>query len=251
MTVRAGDDDAAVVLAGGLGTRLRPLTATIPKPLLPIGNQPILEVLLQQLRRDGISRVRLCVGHLATFIQAYFRDGEALGVTLDYLVEREPLGTAGALRVLAHLPREFLMINGDTLTDIDFRSLLDTHRRSGAAITAFTPLIEDHIDFGVLDLNEETGAIVAYHEKPRNRFFVSSGIYALSRSVVDLVPAGRFDMPELVTRALERGLAVQSFRSGAYWRDIGRPADYEHACRDFEADPQRFLKPAGAAVARP
>jgi NDP-sugar pyrophosphorylase family protein len=232
----------AVVLAGGLGTRLRPYTYTIPKPLLPLGERPVLDILLHRLRAGGVTSVTLCLGYLAPLINAFVGNGEAWGLTIASVIEAEPLGTAGPLRLVTGLPDDFIVVNGDTLTDLDFRKLCDEHRSARAAATVFTPEVENVIDYGIIELDEATGDIRGYVEKPRQTYRVSSGIYALSRRVIDFIPAGnRYDMPDLIRRAIGEGGVVKAYRAKAYWRDIGRLDHFEAANRDFQADPGRFL----------
>lgn len=231
----------AVVLAGGLGTRLRPYTHTIPKPLLPLGDRSVLEILVTRLRACGVSHVTLCLGHMAPLIAAFVGDGARWGLSIDSVIEEQPLGTAGALRLIKHLPSDFFVVNGDTLTDLDFAAFHAEHRSTGAWATLFAPAIDDVTDYGILELDHGSGAVRDYIEKPRRTFHVSSGIYVLSRQIVDFIPPGRFDMPDLVRRALAEKKPVRAFASGAYWRDIGRPDHYEAATRDFLDQPARFL----------
>lgn len=233
----------AVILAGGLGTRLRPFTISIPKPLLPIGDMPIVEIVLRQLRHDGFRRVCFSLGHLAPLIQAFFGDGRAFGLDLGYVVEDEPLGTAGALTLVPGLADSFIVQNGDTLTDLDYRAFLDAHRRSGAAATIFSQKVDEFVDYGVVEFGLN-GVLLEYLEKPTRHYHVSTGIYALSRPILELAePGKRLDMPDLLKRARADGRQVNCFtQDGTYWRDIGRFDHYEAATRDFEADRARFLK---------
>ncbi|MGH6769838.1 MAG: nucleotidyltransferase family protein [Xanthobacteraceae bacterium] len=232
----------AVVLAGGLGTRLRPYTYAIPKPLMPLGDRPVLDILLRRLKASGATSATLCLGYLAPLINAFVGSGEQWGLDISCVVEDEPLGTAGPLRLVPALPSDFIVVNGDTLTDLDFRELCDAHTRAGAWATVFTPEVENIVDYGIIELDVTSGAIVNYLEKPRRTYHVSSGIYVLSKRLIDYIPAGRrFDMPDLIRCVLTNGGLAQSFRNNAYWRDIGRHDHFEAANRDFQADPSRFL----------
>jgi NDP-sugar pyrophosphorylase family protein len=235
----------AVILAGGRGTRLRPYTLTIPKPLLPLGDTPILEVLLRQLHSEGFQRVRISVGYLAPLFQAFFGDGSRFGLSIDYLVEEKPLGTAGALVGIADLPEDFLVLNADTLTDISLGNLLQAHVASDSYGTIYSSEVEEIVDYGVLEFDPETRLLSAYVEKPRRRYFVSTGIYALSRRILDYAEPdknGRLDMPDLLRKAMDDGKPVRcDTQDGAYWRDIGRFEHYEAASRDFQQDPERFF----------
>lgn len=230
----------AVLLAGGRGTRLAPLTVTVPKPLLPLGDRPIIDILIAQLAAAGVKRVFVCLGYLAPLMQAFLGDGSRWGVAIEAHVENEPLGTAGALRDLAGLGEHFFVVNGDTLTDLSFQDLAETHVQSGAWATLFTPWIDEKVDYGVVSI--EDGALRDYQEKPRRGYHVSSGVYVLSRRMLGLIPpGGAFDMPDLIRAAMGAGGKVAAHSPPAYWKDIGRLDHYEAASRDFEADPARFL----------
>lgn len=238
----------AVILAGGKGTRLRPFTMTIPKPLLPLGDVPVLEIVLRQLAAQGVTRIVLALGHMAPLFTAHFGTGERYGLRIDYLLEDEPLGTAAPLRLLADAPDDFLVMNGDLLTDLSFRDLVAEHRRSGAAATIAVAAREERIDYGVIDLAAD-GAFVDYREKPVLPYYVSMGINVVTRRALRRIPAtGRFDMPDLMLALHRAGDGVHCFRSACYWQDIGRFDDYARASDDFVADPSRFL---GCAAAPP
>jgi NDP-sugar pyrophosphorylase family protein len=232
----------AVLLAGGRGTRLAPLTVTVPKPLLPLGDRPVIDILIAQLAATGVRRVCVCLGYLAPLMQAFLADGARWGVTIESRVEDEPLGTAGGLRLIDDLSDDFFVVNGDTLTDLDFAGLADVHRGAGAIATLFTPWVDEQIDYGVVTIDPATGALAEYLEKPRRGYHVSSGVYVLSRRILPLLPpAGAYDMPDLVRSAAAQGENVLCHPVRAYWKDIGRLDHYEAATRDFEADPTRFL----------
>lgn len=223
--------------------RLRPLTVSLPKPMLPLGDRPILDIVLTQLASAGLRRVVVCVGYLAPVISAFLGDGRRWGLDVEILNEENPQGTAGGLRGLAAPDRDFLVINGDTLTDLDFAAMLAFHRAEDASMTLFTPWIEDQISYGVVTVEPSSGELRHYDEKPTRGYFVSSGVYVLSPDVLQLIPpAGRFDMPDLVRRALASDKRVVAFREPAYWRDIGLIDHYELASSDFLSQPHRFLK---------
>lgn len=236
------DPIEAVILAGGRGTRLRPFTISIPKPLLPISDIPIVEIVLRQLKNEGFKEVCFSLGHLAPLIQNFFRDGRDLGLNIHYVIENEPLGTAGALTLIPSLADEFIVQNGDTLTDLKYRDLLNAHRQSDAAATIFTHKVDEFIDYGVVEFDSHA-VLTEYFEKPTRHYYVSTGVYALSRSILELAePNTRLDMPDLLKRARADGRKVCCFvQDGAYWRDIGRFDHYEAATKDFEADRERFL----------
>jgi NDP-sugar pyrophosphorylase family protein len=231
----------AILLAGGKGTRLRPFTATIPKPLLPLGDLPIVEVVIRQLAAAGIRRIAVCLGHLPHLFVASIGDGSRFGVAIDYYTEEEPLGTAGPLRMIADPGEHFLVMNGDLLTTLDYRRLIAAHRAGTAWATIAVRRREVKIDFGVV-VTAADGRLVDYQEKPVISYEVSMGINVLSRRCLELIPAGRrFDIPELMLAIVRHGETVQTFQTDCYWQDIGRFDDYEQACADYEHEPMRFL----------
>jgi NDP-sugar pyrophosphorylase family protein len=231
----------AVILAGGKGTRLAPYTVAFPKPLMPIGELPILEIVVRQLRRRGFTRITMAVGHLAELIQAYFGDGARFGIAIDYSREETPLGTAGPLRLIPDLDETFLVMNGDLLTDLDYGALLRAHREQGNDATIGVYEKEVRIDLGVLERDGD-GRIVQYREKPALTYEVSMGVYVFSRSVLQYVPDGRpFDFPDLVLELIRRGRPIRGIRFDGLWLDIGRAEDYAKAIETFAASRSRFL----------
>lgn len=231
----------AVILAGGRGTRLKPFTMTIPKPLLPLGDVPIVEVVIRQLAAAGFGRVVLTLGHMAPVFSLLLGDGKRLGVTIEYCYENSPLGTAGPLRLIEHLSDPFLVMNGDLLTTLDFRDMVERHRASGAAATIATSQRQVHVDYGVVE-TDDGGRLAAYREKPTIGYQVSMGINVLSREAISFIPEdGPFDMPSLMLRLAEAGRTVACHATTCYWQDIGRFDDYQRASEDFTADPSRFL----------
>lgn len=234
----------AVVLAGGLGMRLRPYTMNIPKPLLPLGETPTMEVVLRQLAAGGFDRVVISLGHLPKLVEAFLGDGAGYGLSIDYVVEDEPLGTAGCLRLIDDLDDSFLLMNGDLLTTIDYGRLVVEHAASSRAATVALARRDVFIDYGVVYVDDQ-GRLERYDEKPTLQHLVSTGVYALSRDAVRYLPEGRFDMPDLVRALVAAGDDVHCEITDAYWKDIGRFEDYQQASADFVADPARFL-PGGA-----
>jgi NDP-mannose synthase len=226
----------AVVLAGGFGMRLRPFTTILPKPLLPVGDRPILEIILRQLAAAGFRRVDLCVGHLGDLIRVYFTDGTILPEDLElawHWEPDEPLGTAGALRVVPGLEDTFLTMNGDILTSLDYRALIAHHRASGAGLTIATQNKQVEIDLGVIELDGDR--VSGYREKPTLGYDVSMGIYVYEAHVLEHLPDGPCQFPELVHRLLEAGERVCAFRSDAAWYDLGTIAEYERAVADLDS----------------
>jgi NDP-sugar pyrophosphorylase family protein len=233
-----GVDDVSsmrvVLLAGGKGTRLRPYTTVFPKPLVPVGDVPILEILLRKLAREGFTSITLSVGHLHSLIEAYVEARRAEdGLEITYVHESQPTGTAGALSLVDDLDGTFLLMNGDVLTTMPFPKLIDHHRKAGAALTIATHPKPVNVDLGVLESDDE-GRIVSYTEKPTLHYQVSMGVYVMEPSVLTHIPRGAyFDFPDLVQALLADGQKVVEYRCEDYWLDIGRPEDYEKAQEDM------------------
>jgi NDP-sugar pyrophosphorylase family protein len=222
----------AVILAGGRGTRLRPFTITLPKPLMPVVDRPILEIIIGQLATQGFERITLAVNHQADLLKAYFGDGSRWGVRVDYSLEVEPLGTMGPLGLIGDLPEHFLVMNGDILSDIRYGTLLAQHRAEDRLFTIATAAREQPIDYGVIEVRD--GYVSGFKEKPAIPYLVSMGIYCLSRRVLDNIPPGRaYGFDQLVLRLLERGAPVRTQAHDGYWLDIGRPDDYQKAIDDW------------------
>lgn len=222
-----------VILAGGRGTRLAPYTTVLPKPLMPIGDMPVLEILLRRLRATRFERVHLAVGHLAELIEAYFGSGERFGVEIAYLREDEPLGTAGPLAAIETDASQLLVMNGDLLTTLDFHALLARHEEAGAAATIAVRRREIPLEFGIVKVAD--GFVGEFQEKPTLHHDVSMGVYVFDVDVVSLIPAGqRFDFPDLLQALLDSGRPVAVHRSDDFWVDIGRHEDYERALELFD-----------------
>jgi NDP-mannose synthase len=232
----------AVVMAGGKGTRLAPYTKILPKPLMPIGDLPILEILLRQMRRAGVTEVILTVGHLAELLRSFFQDGSRFGLHIDYSFEDKPLGTAGPLSLVRdRLHDTFIVTNGDVLTTLNLQHMIEAHRESGAAATIAMQMRQVKIDLGVLECDDGL-ELTGYVEKPTYEFRVSMGIYLFEPLVIDYIPYNEYlDFPDLVLRLLEAGQRVVGYPFEGYWQDLGRPDDYEQAVQDFESlRPQIF-----------
>lgn len=231
----------AIILAGGKGTRLAPYTKVLPKPLMPIGDMPILEILLRQIKRAGIDEVVLTVGHLAGLLQAFFQDGQSLGLKISYSFENYPLGTAGPLSLVQGLDDTFLVANGDVLTTLDLADLFKYHRRSGAAATIATHKRTVNVDLGVIQFNG-TQDVVGYTEKPTYDFQVSMGIYVFEPHVLNFIPYNQYlDFPDLVLNLIEAGDRVVGYPFDGYWQDLGRQDDYEQAVQDFASIRSQIL----------
>lgn len=224
----------AVILAGGKGTRLKPYTTVIPKPLVPIGERAVLEILLHQLKRYNIADVTICVNHFAEIIKAFFGDGRKLGMRIDYSEEDTPLGTVAPIKRIKDLPENFLVMNGDLLTDLNFQTLFDQHTRQQANLTVATFTRNTRSDFGVIEMDAENHHIIGFKEKPEYSFTVSMGVYAMNRKVLDDVLDSAFGFDDLIHKLLEKQEQIHVFPYSGYWLDIGRPDDYEKANSDIQ-----------------
>jgi NDP-mannose synthase len=232
----------AVILAGGRGTRLLPFTASFPKPLVPLGHTPVIEVLIKSLLRQGICDVTLTLGHLAELVQAYFHHRQQLltRLHLNYVIEAEPTGTAGSLALVEGLDDTFLVMNGDLLTDLDFLSLVRFHKKNGAVLTIATQRRKVKVDLGVLEF-DDAARITKYIEKPELSYDVSMGVYVYEPSVLEYIVAGEYlDFPDLVLRLLADRQHVCAYPTDCLWLDIGRPDDYARAQQLIEEHKERF-----------
>jgi len=224
-------DLSAVIMAGGYGKRLLPLTEQVPKPMLPVGDKPLLERTIQQLRRSGIRDISLTTHYLPENIIEYFGDGSAFGVRLNYLMEDYPLGTAGGIKLMKPTHNPFLVINGDIITGVPFQEMLNFHRQHSACLTVGVRKYDVEVPFGVVELDEVH--ISHIREKPSFNFFINAGTYLLEPEVCDFIPSERrFDMTELIQALIEAGKVVVSFPITEYWLDIGRQEDYAKAQED-------------------
>lgn len=227
----------AVILAGGKGSRLGPYTTVLPKPLLPVGDHAILDVVVHQLRHLGFTELTLAVGYLAHLVRAAMGDGSRWGIEIDYAEESEPLGTVGPLAAIEGLDDHFIAMNGDVLTTLDFSGLLDAHVESGNVLTIASHRRVVSTDYGVLHIGGEngpTGEVLGFEEKPEIPYVVSMGVYAMSPRALNFIEPGvRLDLPELVLRLLDAGEPVGSHLFDGYWLDIGRHDDYERAIVEF------------------
>ncbi len=228
----------AVILAGGKGSRLGPYTTVLPKPLLPIGDRAILDVVVRQLRGYGFTDLTFAVGYLAHLIKAVFSDGAGHGVSIEYHEEEKPLGTAGALATVEGIDDTFLAMNGDVLTALDYGELYRIHQESGNLLTIATHRRVIRTDYGVIHVNGRTGdtsQVTGYEEKPEIPYVVSMGVYVAEPAVLEYIPVGEhFDVPQLVMALLNANQRVGSYLFEGYWLDIGRHEDYERAIVEYE-----------------
>lgn len=232
----------AVILAGGKGTRLRPYTVVLPKPLMPIGEYPILEVIVRQLAYFKFSHITMAVNHQAEIIVAFFGNGAKWGIKIDYSLENQPLGTMGPLRLIKDLPENFLVMNGDILTDLDFKEFYNVHveHRNMFTISAYQREVSS--EFGVLEF-DESGRMTGFQEKPIIRYDVSMGIYMASRDVLPYIPeAQAYGFDNLMIDLIRDNNPAVAKKFDGYWLDIGRSEDYIQAIDEFETFKGRFLR---------
>lgn len=223
----------AVILAGGKGVRLKPYTVTLPKPLVPIGEEPIMQLVLANLANQGIKRVDVCVNHMCDLIKAYFGNGSHLGLDIHYSREDKPLGTVGPLKLLKSLPTNFLVMNGDVLTDLTLRRLYHEHLHGDAIMTIATFKRKTAVDFGVIKF-DENHYVRDFIEKPEYNVSVSMGIYIFNKRVLDYVPENTyFGFDDLMYELLRAEEKIKVVEHLGYWLDIGRPEDYEKANNDI------------------
>ena len=224
----------AIILAGGKGSRLKPYTITLPKPLVPILDKPIIEIIIEQLINNGFEYITFTVNHMAELIKAFCGNGKKWGIKIDYSHELKPLSTIGPIKLIDNLPENFLLMNGDVLTDLNFSNFFDYHCKHNNLFTISSKLREQVNDYGVLEKNSEKN-LTSFREKPKSRFEVSMGIYMINRSIIEIIPKDEFfGFDNLMIKMLKDNMSINVKRHDGYWLDIGRPDDYEKANADYE-----------------
>jgi mannose-1-phosphate guanylyltransferase len=218
-----------VIQSGGAGTRLRPFTSVLPKPLMPIGARPVLELLLKSLRRHGLEEIYITTGYLGHLIQSFCGDGSQWGMKIQYTIEKEPLGTVGALSLLRdQLDSTFLMLNGDVLTDLDIRQFTSSHRKKRSLLTVATTARTTRLDYGVID--ETKGQVTRFREKPTVSHLVSMGVYCIEPKLLSYIPLGTpFGFDDFVHCLMEKRVPIHTFMHKGFWMDIGRIEDFKKA----------------------
>jgi NDP-mannose synthase len=225
----------AIILAGGKGTRLKPYTIALPKPLVPIGDEPILEIIIKQLISNGFDHITITINHLADIIKAFFGDGTKWGVKIDYSMEEKPLSTMGPLSLIEDLPDNFLIMNGDVLSDIDFSALMNNHRNSKSIFTISSYRREQKSDYGVLEVDDHK-SLTGFKEKPVVKYDVSMGIYVASKKILDYIPYNQtYGFDQLMLDLIADNNPATVLRHKGYWLDIGRPEDYSKACEEIDS----------------
>ena len=228
-------ENHVVLMVGGFGTRLRPLTNNIPKPMLNVGNKPILQTIIEGFANNNFRNITMCLGYKSNIIQNYFQDGGNFGVNIEYIVEEKRMGTAGALTLLKNkLNKPVFVMNGDLLTNINFEKMLDFHESSNSKATMCVREYDVEVPYGVVSVDGEK--IVSIEEKPVHRFFVNAGVYLLEPECIDLIPSNKFyDMPSLFEELIKSNRKTTPFPLKEYWLDIGRIADYEKANSEYHS----------------
>ena len=225
----------AVILAGGKGTRLKPYTVSLPKPLVPVVDKPILEIIIQQLAKNGFDHITLTINHMAEIIKAFCGDGSRWGVKIDYSMEDKPLSTMGPLKLIPDLPDDFLIMNGDVLTDLCFSDFYEFHIQGHNIFTISSFERQQVNDYGVLEIDAASN-LINFREKPVNNYEVSMGIYMANKQILNLIPDGiSFGFDHLMYKMLKNNDKVAVKKHDRYWLDIGRPEDYEKANQDYSA----------------
>lgn len=224
----------AVILAGGKGTRLKPYTISLPKPLVPVGDMPILEIIIRKLTKFGFDHITITVNHMAEIIRAFCGDGSKWGTYIDYSLEEKPLSTMGPLKLIKDLPENFLVMNGDVLTDLDLDTFYNEHVTAQNIFTVSAYSRDQKVDYGVLEVGVDS-KLINFVEKPTSRYIVSMGVYMANKAILNYIPENQlYGFDHLMLDLIEfKHPAAVKVHSG-YWLDIGRPDDYEKACNDFE-----------------
>lgn len=233
--------ERAVILAGGKGTRLRPYTVVLPKPMMPLGDYSILEVIIRQLASAGVRHITLAVNHQAELLKSYFGDGSRWNIKIDHSLEQAPLGTMGPLRLIKDLPEDFFVMNGDVLSDLNFKQLFNDHRASKSLFTISSSVREENVDYGVLEVSANRN-LAGFREKPKLTYEVSMGVYVVNRQALASIPDNTpYGFDNLMLDLLAAGKPVNVRRHDGYWRDIGRPDDYMQAIDEFAQMKTRLL----------
>lgn len=229
-----------LILAGGKGVRLRPYSTILPKPLMPVGDLPILEIVIRQLKKSGCKSITMAVGHLAELIQAYFKDGSRWGVKINYFIEDSPLGTAGAISAMKPKGNNFIVMNGDVLVNLNYREMYDFHKKHKALVTVGVTTKDVPITLGVLQIDKQL-KITDYIEKPTLKYKVSMGIYMFHKKVKTYLKRGQHcDLPELIKVLVQKKEKVIAFAHDGLWFDIGRIEDYDRAVDAFMQNEKAF-----------
>lgn len=230
----------AVILAGGRGTRLKPYTVSLPKPLVPLDGTPILEVIIKQLKFAGFDHITLAVNHMSEIIKEFCKDGSKWSIKIDYSLEENPLGTMGPLKIIKDLPDNFLVMNGDILTSLNFKDFYDQHVQNKCIFTISSFDRLELVDYGVLTTRDKK--LIQLDEKPQKAYEVSMGIYMMSKRAIDYIPNNiEFGFDNLMDQLIEDNQEIQVIKFDQYWQDIGRPSDYIQASKDFQEFKRKFL----------
>jgi len=230
----------AVILAGGKGTRLKPYTIALPKPLVPIVDMPVIEIIIRQLKNNNFNHITLAVNHMSEVIKAYCGDGSKWDIKIDYSQEETPLGTMGPLRNIKDLPNTFLVLNGDIITDLNYENFYNYHNKNDSIFTISSYSRKEEVDYGVLETSKNI--LLDFKEKPKINYEVSMGIYMVSKEVLNFIPENQeFGFDRLMLKLLKAKKKVAVKQHTDYWLDIGRPSDYMVAIDDYESKIKKYI----------
>lgn len=233
---------SAIILSGGKGTRLKPYTLILPKSLMPIGDYPILEVIVRQLAMCGFKQITMAVNHQADLVMTFFGNGSKWKIKIDYSVEDQPLNTMGPLRLIKNLPENFLVMNGDVLTDLNYAQFFDNHVKNNNLFTISSFVRKQVSEYGILEVNKNSN-LIGFKEKPVNTYEVSMGIYMVNKKILNFIPKGKpYGFDNLMLNLINLKKEVSVSRHKGHWLDIGKPDDYAQAINEFELHKEMFLK---------
>ena len=230
----------AVILCGGIGARLKPYTNTFPKPLMPLGDTPILEIIIKQLKKNNFKKIILAVNHKADLLKLYFEKGKKLGIEIEYSLEQKNLGTMGPLRLIKNLPDNFLVMNGDILTTLNYKKFIENHIKNNANFTISSTLRNNFIDYGVIETKKQF--LSDFIEKPNKTYQVSMGVYAVNKKIIKYIrPNTNYGFDKLILKFLKNNINVNVNKFNGKWFDIGRADDYDNATKYFLNNKNKFI----------
>ena len=230
----------AIILAGGEGKRLKPYTLTIPKPLMPVGSYPIIDLVIKYLLKYNYKNITIALNYKGDLIKSFLKNIKNKSIKIDYSFEKKALGTIGPLKLIKKLPKNILIINGDVLTDLNLEEFFKNHKKSKKLISISVTTRKSKLDYGIIKYNKE-GILVDFHEKPVNKFNVSMGIYLLNKKIIKFIPNKKFGLDNLINKLINKKIPINIYKHKGYWLDIGRPKDFEKANNDFSLIKSKFF----------
>lgn len=230
----------AIILAGGEGKRLKPYTLTLPKPLMPVGSYPIIDLVIKYLSKYNYKNITIALNYKGDLIKSFLKNSKNKSIKIDYSFEKKELGTIGPLRLIKRLPEDFLVINGDVLTDLNLEKFFKNHKKSKKLISISVTTRKSKLDYGIVKSNKSE-VLIDFQEKPLNKFNVSMGIYLLNKKILKFIPNKKFGLDDLIYKLINKRIPINVFKHKGYWLDIGRPKDFEKANNDFSSIKSKFL----------